>query len=414
MYAKHLFDSTTDGYIHLIKLENNKQVKIYNTTNKALKEVIEEFKGEENIYIGPNTFFIPKRENKNIRQFRALYIDLDNLEDDQVATTYRILELAEENIIPKPTMIVDSGRGLHLYWRIKNAPYRALHTWQELEDMLYHRLKKYGADIKATDGARVLRLPGTINSKNKAECRIIYQDNNLEYSMYDLRETYLQEKYKKQISKAYKNNKVIKNAFYNSYSLHIARAEDLEMLCKLRNYDVKGYRNMIIHCYTYWNGIYERDLEVLENKVKELNNSFIKPLRNSEIKATIKSVNKAIDKFIKYEQGIRAGEDRRVTKGMKDKGGYWYKNETLIERLGITDSEQRQMKTIIGTRVKYDRKNEKRNLARRNENGLTPKQQELQDLKIKILELKEQGLSIRKIAEILGKSKGSIENVLKK
>ncbi len=62
-----------------------------------------------------------------------------------------------------------------------------------------------------------------------------------------------------------------------SYSLHMARAEDIEMLCKLRNYDVKGNRNMIIHCYAYWKGIYIRDEFELQNTVIELNNSFIEP-----------------------------------------------------------------------------------------------------------------------------------------
>ena len=70
------------------------------------------------------------------------------------------------------------------------------------------------------------------------------------------------------------------------------------------------------------------------------------------------------------------------------------------------------MKTIIGTQEKYRRNNERR--TPRNENGLTKKQQELADLKNKVLERREQGLSIRKIAENLGKSKGTIENILKK
>ena len=97
---------------------------------------------------------------------------------------------------------------------------------------------------------------------------------------------------------------------------------------------------------------------------------------------------------------------------MRDKEGYWYKNETLIDRLDITTEEQRHMKTIIGTQEKYRRNNERR--TPRNENGLTKKQQELADLKNKVLERREQGLSIRKIAENLGKSKGTIENILKK
>ena len=47
------------------------------------------------------------------------------------------------------------------------------------------------------------------------------------------------------------------------------------------------------------------------------------------------------------------------------------------------------MKTIIGLDEKYDRKNEKRRADRRNENGLTNKQQELQDLKNKVESLGE-------------------------
>ena len=85
-----------------------------------------------------------------------------------------------------------------------------------------------------------------------------------------------------------------------------------------------------------------------------------------------------------------------------------------MERLDITEKEQRKLKTIIGKRVKYDRKNEKRNKDRRNENGLTNKQQEIVDLKIEILKLKEDGLSSRAIAKQLNKSLGSIQNILKK
>ena len=155
-----------------------------------------------------------------------------------------------------------------------------------------------------------------------------------------------------------------------------------------------------------------RDISELECEVIELNNSFTEPLKDTEIKAVIRCIPKAIEKFITYEQGLRSGETKRASKGMKDKGGYWYKNETLIERLNITTEEQRHMKTIIGTQEKYRRKNEKR--TPRNENGLTKKQQELADLKEEVLKLKNEGLSIRKIAENLGKSKGTIENILKK
>ena len=192
------------------------------------------------------------------------------------------------------------------------------------------------------------------------------------------------------------------------------RANDLETLCRLRKYEMTGYRNMAVHCFAYWKGIYIRDSYELENIVIEFNNAFTEPLKETEVQAVLRCIPKAIDKFIAYEQGLRSGERKRVSKGMRDKEGYWYKNETLIDKLGITSKEQKYMKTIIGLDEKYDRKNEKRRADRRNENGLTNKQQELQDLKNKVESMKDQGYSLRSIAKDLNISLGKVQRVLKK
>ena len=399
-YCSHLYDDTTDRYVQIVKLNDGKIIKIKNTNLNYIKEITQEFNGQENVYITPNTIYVPFRRVENIRQFRALFLDFDNIGEDKHYVSYNIFELAAQDVIPMPTMIVDSGRGLHVYWRIKNAPYGALYSWQEIEDMLYHRLKHLGADRQATDATRLLRLPNTINSKSNSECNVLWIDDKTEYSMYDLKDKYIKAK-KKPKTSTKTTNKVIANAFFNSYSLHMDRATDLITLCELRKYKVEGHRNMLLHCYAYWIGIYVRSKEELADSVNNLNNKFKPPLKQTEVNAILRCVPKAIDKFIAYEQGIRNGEDKRVSKGMKDKAGYWYKNETLIERLGITVEEQRHLKTIIGTRVKYDRNNEKRKNKRRNENGLTPKQQELQDLKVKILELRNRKMKNKEIADKL-------------
>ncbi|MCU9816560.1 DNA-binding response regulator [Paraclostridium sp. AKS73] len=364
--------------------------------------------------------YIPRRRVENIRQFRSLFQDIDceNLGLEKAETVYLIWELYYEGKIPKPTMVTDSGRGVHLYWRIQNAPYGALNTWQELQDYIYYNLKHLGADRQATDSARVLRLPGTINSKNQVNCKVLYIDDDLEYSMYDLREQYLNyrpKSYQLQMQDTkVVENKVVSNRFFNSYSLHMQRANDLQTLCRLRHFDMKGYRNMAIHCYAYWKGIYVRDQYELEKEVIELNNAFKEPLKDTEVKAVLRCIPKAIEKFIAYEQGLRSGEKKRVSKGMRDKEGYWYKNTTLIERLGITANEQKHMKTIIGTDEKYERNNERRRAERRNEAGLTKKQQDLQDLKIQVDNLKDEGLSLRAIAKELDISLGKVQRVLKK
>lgn len=414
-YSKQLFDKTTDGYIQVLKLKDHENVKIENVRYEDL-EKIEKYKGQEDVFITPNTMYMPFRKVENIRQFRALYQDLDceklGLEKSEVV--YIMWFLYYEEKIPKPSLVVDSGRGLHVYWVIKNAPYGALQTWQELQDYLYHQLKHLGADKRATDGARVLRLPNTINSRSKTECNVLYSEI-IEYSMYDLREKYLNYKPKSHQLKLQQlkntDKKVIYNKFFNSYSLHMARAEDIEVLCKLRNYDVKGHRNMIIHCFAYWKGIYIRDEFELQNTVIELNNSFIEPLKENEILSIVRSVGKAIDKFIEYEQGLRSGQDKRVTKGMRDKGGYWYKNETLIDRLCITELEQKHMKTIIGTNEKYKRNNERR--TPRNENGLTKREQDKKNKLDRIFNLLEKGMNQSKIAKELGISRQAVSKLLK-
>lgn len=422
-YIDHLFCKEVDGYVQVIQLSKNRVVNLKNYKGSNLQEIINVYNRDKDIFITPNSTYNGKRDSKNIRQLRALYVDLDYKDYEFNDLVYRVWDLVNEEKIPEPTMVVASGRGAHVYWRIEHAPYQALATWQELEDYLCKQLKYLGADSKATDAVRILRLPDTINSRNNVKCKVMIINDETTYSMYDLREKYLKWK-----PKAFKvveienkiNNKKVKSKvlqFFTSYTLHIARAEDILTLCKLRKYKVTGYRNMILHCYAYWIGVTTRESSKLAEVVNELNNSFTESLKQNEVDAILRCVPKAIEKFLDYEQGLRSGEVKRVSKGMRDKGGYWYKNETLIERLDITLEEQKHLKTIISTEVKYDRRRvkdrEDKKERRRNEQGLTPKQQEMKDLKVKVLELKEKGLSIRKIAQILDKSKGTIENILK-
>ena len=410
-YIKHLFSKEIEGYIQVVEIKNKKIVELKNYKGLAIVNELKNYKGKKDTFVSINTSYNGKRLVENIRQLRALYIDLDKRDYTFSQLTYAVWDLVLEDKIPAPTMIVSSGRGVHVYWRIEHAPYQALATWQELEDYLYYQLKSLGADKKAIDASRILRLPDTINSKNNEKCKVVVLNNRITYSMYDLREKYL--KWKPKIFKEVEVEKKVKNKtvkskvvnYFTSYSLHIARADDIVTLCKLRDYNLTGYRNMILHCYAYWLGVTERDTDSLEEAVNELNNKFTRPLKQTEVNAILRCVPKAIDKFIDYEQGLRDGKIKRVTKGMFDKGGYWYKNETLIERLDITIEEQRHLKTIISAQVKYERKrfkdNETKKANRRNEAGLTAKQQELANLKIKVLQLREQGLTMQAIADKL-------------
>lgn len=414
-FAKHLYKNDLDGYIQVMQIvnKNHETVRIYNTREKGIRQIIKEKENESDVFITPNTLYIPERNTDNIRQFRALYVDIDSVKDNQVYTAYKIFEMAEKGQIPKPSMIVNSGSGIHLYWRIKNAPHSAKYTWQNIEDMLIYRLKKFGADSRVSDSSRVLRLPNTINSKSNTKASIMYIDNTIEYSMFDLKEKYVNQFKKKQINNAKKqNSKLINNVFFNTYSLHILRSNDILKLCELRNYDVKGHRNMILHCYAYWQGIYVRNEEELKDKVYELNSKFKQPLKESEVNGILRCIPKAIKRFIDYEQGLISGDVKRKTKGMKDKGGYWYKNETLIDRLNISIKEQEKLETIISKEIKYKRRNLKR--TPRNEQGLTEKQSQDKILKQRAELLMSKGISYRMTARELKISLGKLQYILQK
>lgn len=413
-YINHLYSEDLEGYIQIMQFDNGQVVKIYNTQYKGIRDIVQEQQGEKDTFISPNSFYIPERANENIRHYRALYIDLDLEVYSKTEAIYEITMLVDKGTIPEPTMVVDSGRGLHCYWRIEHAPKGAAYTWQELEDYLYRQLKYLGADLGATDSSRVLRLPNTINSRNNGICKVISINNN-RYSMYELREKYLHYRGKKQKQHQKKDKQQDKGKvkhYFNSYTLHIARAEDLETLCRLRDYKVVGYRNKLLHCYIYWKGIYVRDDAELQEIADRFNNNFNTPLKDTEVKATVKSTKKAIEKFIDYEQGLRSGENKRVSKGMREHGGYWYTNETLINMLDITEDEQKHLKTIIGTNEKYRRNNIRRRKERRNEAGLTMREQQKKDNIKAVKELAAKGLNQSEIAKEVGLHQSNVSRIL--
>ena len=58
-----------------------------------------------------------------------------------------------------------------------------------------------------------------------------------------------------------------------------------------------------------------------------------------------------------------------------------------------------EMKTLISRSEKYERRNKKRNADRRNENGLTSREQAKMDLIAEIKAMKEQGFTQKEVAE---------------
>lgn len=122
-----------------------------------------------------STFYKPMRRIENIKELTCNFIDLDTYNTKFTKT--QILMNLEENYfnrsIPIPSLIIDSGRGLTLGWTIEQVPYMALPLWKAIQEYLYNQLKEFGADRKALDATRVLRVPGSINSKSGTRVKIL-------------------------------------------------------------------------------------------------------------------------------------------------------------------------------------------------------------------------------------------------
>lgn len=112
------------------------------------------------------------RSQQGAVALKSLFIDLDAKGTDKnsyatlneaVAALGEFLKAAD---MPKPSLVVASGGGLHVYWTLTRA--LQPHEWQPFARALAEATKLHGlkCDTQCTiDSARVLRVPDTFNNK---------------------------------------------------------------------------------------------------------------------------------------------------------------------------------------------------------------------------------------------------------
>ena len=357
-----------------------------------LLERTEDIINDINAYVSQNTFYKPQRRIENIKELRAIYIDIDcyNSKYTKEAVQYFLENDLYSHKIPRPNYLIDSGRGLYYVILIKPVPSMALPLWYAVQRYLYNNLKSFGADANALDPTRVLRIVGTLNSKS-GTCVEVLDEYNYEYSLREIQEEYLPEISVKKKSKGRPKKMV---SLFTEYSLYHARIIDITKICELRNYDVEGHREIILFLYRYFSACFTQDTDESLNRALELNAMFKKPLPEKEVIQDTKSATRA------YENKL-----------------YKYTNKKLIEILDITLEEQKYLKTIISGKEKYRRSAEeqkaKKKAKRRNENGLTKREQEKKDRINKIKKLKIKGLNQNQIAKEIGISRQAVSKLLK-
>jgi hypothetical protein len=136
--------------------------------------VTRQLAGKTDVYLSQNRFFGRRRAIAWLAQLNALFADLDYYSIESAISHLRpehvlplALERLDEHRIPAPSFAISTGRGIALVWMHSAVPRGALARWQACEREIYRALQDLGADAGALDAARVLRLVGTANGKSQ-------------------------------------------------------------------------------------------------------------------------------------------------------------------------------------------------------------------------------------------------------
>ncbi len=124
-------------------------------------------------------------DGSQIDQFKYVFVDCD-LKDKVYASKEEFLEKLLTYELP-PTMVVDSGHGLHAYWAVS-----------DLDALSYVKLQRNLCRYFATDEAvgkicQLMRVPGTINVKNKDHlrpCEALFEEPGNVYTAEQLSATF--------------------------------------------------------------------------------------------------------------------------------------------------------------------------------------------------------------------------------
>ena len=382
----------SEGFITVAKMKKHWQQYYFEGINDLSINL-----NDKDVYISQNTFNNRSRRLTHLKELKALYIDIDcykvNLSKEAVKY---FMENDLYGQIPVPNMLVDSGRGLYYIIFLENTVAEDLPKWQLIEKYLYEKLKDLGADNKALDATRVLRVVGSTNSKNNELVKVI-DTYDYQYTLDEIIENYIpeviedrKEKQKpKGIRKKGRKKKFV--SLFNLYNLYYTRFKDIKKLVEIRNYEMTGYREITLFLIRYFLNVYHGDDDLVMEEVIEINNSFTEPLEINEV-------------FNATRSGV-IGATESV---------YKYSNDKLIKLLDITPSEQKEMATIIGKSEKYYRNNKNRRDNRRDENGLTQRESSKLNNENEILELKRKKYTLKQISKKLNLSIDYVKKVSRK
>jgi hypothetical protein len=113
----------------------------------------------------------------------ALWVDFDGVDPRDA------WQKATSSGLPRPSMVVNSGHGAHLYWGLDSVWTTGVGVEPEAISALVGDMAALlGSDPTVKNPSRVLRPPGFVNWKEPvAECTLLYADLTLRYPFVEIR-----------------------------------------------------------------------------------------------------------------------------------------------------------------------------------------------------------------------------------
>ena len=423
-------------FAHLVKGPTGTRQKSYRIDR--LPVVIDRADPALDNYISQAEFIKPNRRVVNLLRMNLSFIDLDIYHVDGsiwhgfVATPQMacaILLFCDDEGIPPPSIIAFSGRGLYLKWLYNTPiPRQALPRWNALQRRLVELFKSFGADYRAKDASRLLRLMGTTNTKSGEIVRVLHvQTENGELVHYGfdylaheiletdrgtIREARRQAEASREGKNATKRAKltVIDGGNpgglrkFNPMRLSWDRLEDIRKLADIRGWTKNGIPNGHRENYLFWATNF-----MLLSGATHPGQMFheVTALAREVCLGMESEVRSSLSTLYRKAQAHAAGE-RVEFNGKKLSPLYTPKNQTLIDYLSITPDEERQLGTIISEAEATERtrqRDRKRDEKKRREAGAVERSSYLETAEMKRAQarlLQAKGMKTAEIAAEMG------------
>ena len=313
-------------------------------------ELFADFEQEKDVFLTPNEFKGWRRFDL-LRSLKACYVDID-----KQLSRHELNELIEASNLPHPSAIVSSGRGWHLYWLIDSTPAKALPVWQELQDRL---INVFDADRSARDCARVLRLVGSVNSKNNAEVfgevfdSVPWKFHDLCNEIIGYREPKKAKFYDFNTQRAESGRKPAQARKASIYAWWHLVYQDLSTIAKSYPKGIPtGERNnflFLVSVAMSWFANPEAIREALADKA----NKWTVGLTKQEIEQACKC---SLDRLEQHQQG-----QKQLWKGKELDPRYFFKRSTLYSKLRtlIKPEVEDQLRAIIDDETRATRRAER-------------------------------------------------------